>query len=278
MDKITDRDFAFREGCIALLAQCAGNNVLLPGGEELTIYEEPLIGFASAEDALFARYKEPEVIGPLFWRPKEWLPEAKTVAAFFFPFTEAVRKSNQKNSTDPSIQWLYGRIEGQQYLNEYMGKVKQWLEGQGVKVCVPGLDKRFALQRDSVGNKENPDFHVESRWSERHAAYVCGLGTFGLSRGLITRKGVAGRFASIIMDAALTPDERPYVGVYDYCTKCGACAKRCPAGAITVECGKNNAQCSRYVDEMGERYSPRYGCGKCQTGVPCEHRIPRLGE
>ena len=110
--------------------------------------------------------------------------------------------------------------------------------------------------------------------SERHAAYACGLGTFGLSRGIITQKGMAGRVASMIVDSTLETDERPYSGVYDYCVKCGACAKRCPAGAITVERGKNNALCSRYLDRMGERYAPRYGCGKCQTGVPCEHKIP----
>ena len=67
MDRITD--WNFRQACIALTAQCVGNNVVFPGGEELTICEEPLIGFASAEDALFARYKRQEVIGPLFWGP-----------------------------------------------------------------------------------------------------------------------------------------------------------------------------------------------------------------
>ena len=35
-----------------LFAQCPGNKVAIPGGEELTIYEEPLIGVASAEDEL----------------------------------------------------------------------------------------------------------------------------------------------------------------------------------------------------------------------------------
>ena len=155
-----------------------------------------------------------------------------------------------------------------------MGKVKQLLEDRGIRACVPGLDKRFAVRMHSVGSEEKPELHAESRWSERHAAYVCGLGTFGLSRGLITPKGTAGRFAGIIVDTELAPDERPYTGVYDYCVKCGACAGRCPVGAITVEYGKNNALCSRYLDKMGERYAPRYGCGKCQTGVPCEHRIP----
>lgn len=122
-----DLNSAFKKGCIALLTRCSGNQVMIPGGEKLTIFEEPLIGFASAEDELFSRYKAPEAIGPIFWGPKEWLPEARTVVSFFFPFTETVRKSNLQSSSEPSIQWLYGRIEGQQYINEYMDKVKQWL-------------------------------------------------------------------------------------------------------------------------------------------------------
>lgn len=274
MKELNGRNSGFIKDCLDLFAQCAGNRVTLPGGGELIIYEEPLIGFGSAEDELFACYKNPEIIGTMFWTPQEWLPEAKTVVAFFFPFTDAVRKSNLENATDPSVQWLYGRIEGQQCLNEYMDRVKRRLEDRGVKVCVPSSDKRFAVQRRSVGNGAMPEFHADSRWSERHAAYVCGLGTFGLSRGIITQKGMAGRVASMIIDTELGLDKRQYGGVYDYCVKCGACVKRCPAGAITLDRGKNNDRCSRYVDKMGERYAPRYGCGKCQTGVPCERGIP----
>ena len=274
MNELKEKKSAFIKDCLDVFAQCESNRVTLPGGEELTIYEEPLIGFDSTEDELFGRYKNPEIIGDMFWTPKEWLPEAKTVVAFFFPFTETIRKSNLEDATDPSIQWLYGRIEGQQCLNEYMDKVKRRLESRGVKVCVPSSDERFSVQRRPVGNEATPEFRANSRWSERHAAYACGLGTFGLSRGIITQKGMAGRVASMIVDVALEPDKRSYSGVYDYCTKCGTCAKRCPAGAITVERGKNNALCSRYLDRMGERYAPRYGCGKCQTGVPCEHKIP----
>ena len=65
---------------------------------------------------------------------------------------------------------------------------------------------------------------LTSLWSERHAAYVCGLRTFGLSKGLITKKGIAGRFTSLITDLPLLADERAYTDVYEYCTRCGACA------------------------------------------------------
>jgi epoxyqueuosine reductase len=41
-------------------------------------------------------------------------------------------------------------------------------------------------------------YSYASSWSERHAAYAAGLGTFGLCDGLITARGKAVRFGSII--------------------------------------------------------------------------------
>ncbi len=55
---------------------------------------------------------------------------------------------------------------------------------------------------------------------------------------------------------------------------CGTCISRCPAGAISLEGGKNQIKCKEWMDLMKARWSPRYGCGKCQVGVPCESRIP----
>ena len=260
--------------CINLFGQCSGNQVLIPDLGKVTLFDTPLIGFASAQDEIFMRYKEPNVIGPLFWGPREWLPSAQTVTSFFLPFTAEVRESNREDRALPSAPWLYGRIEGQQFIQGFMEHIQNWLTDQGIGSCVPILDKRFKLQKNPVTGKSGRDFHVESRWSERHAAYACGLGTFGLSRGLITKKGMAGRFASIVLEAALVPDTRKYIGIDDYCTKCGACAARCPAGAITLEFGKNNIKCSKYVDELEIQYAPRFGCGKCQTKVPCEYGIP----
>ena len=58
------------------------------------------------------------------------------------------------------------------------------------------------------------------------------------------------------------------------CTRCGACAHRCPAQAISLQEGKDHCTCRTWLLQMSERYAPRYGCGLCQTGVPCEHKNP----
>lgn len=286
-DMYTNADFI--NECLGIFRQTEGNTADIPGIGEVLMYEEPLVGFASAGDGIFETYRRKEVIGKNFMGPDEWLPGAKTVVSFFLPFTEDVRYSNRIkvsggkyakadtddiSRTDPSTEWLYARIEGQEFIGRYMAALKQHFEEKGMKACVPALDERFGLRIEFTAKGLRPDFHADSKWSERHAAYACGLGTFGLSRGLITEKGMAGRFASIIITEELEPAVRPYTGIDDYCIRCGACVRNCPANAISLEHGKNNIKCNRHVEKMKAKYAPRYGCGKCQVGVPCEFRNP----
>ncbi len=98
--------------------------------------------------------------------------------------------------------------------------------------------------------------------------------TFGLSKGLITEKGMAGRIGSVITDAVFPATKRNYTGIYDYCIRCGACLRRCPPKAISLEYGKDHMICAPFIGKTRELYNPRYGCGKCQVHVPCESRIP----
>lgn len=250
---------------------CAGNiisekDAITPEVAGLQMFEAPLVGIGAAEDALYETLKQEGVVGPWHMSPAEWLPGAKTVISLFFPFTEEVKKSNRESVGKPSTAWLYGRVEGQQYLNQYIKKLSELLEEQGIKTCVPGQDERFhQVQEGSI---------FGSNWSERHTAYICGLGTFGLSKGIITEKGMAGRLASVIIDREMIPDERKYTGIYDYCTNCGACVRRCPAEAISLEEGKDHVKCNECLKASKEAFAPRYGCGLCQTKVPCESRIP----
>lgn len=148
------------------------------------------------------------------------------------------------------------------------------LAGMGLPSVVPAADPRFAFSHVACERSGPGDFRVESAWSERHAAFACGLGTFGLSRGLITERGMAGRFGSLVTAAPLEPTPRAYSGVDEWCTRCGACARRCPVGAIDAGRGKNNALCEGWCFEMDARFGLEDACGKCQVRVPCESRRP----
>ena len=130
---------------------------------------------------------------------------------------------------------------------------------------------------------------LSSKWSQRHVAYAAGLGTFGLSDGFITPAGIAIRIGSVVCDLAIPPTQRKYTGHHANCLffsqgTCQKCAERCPAGAISAR-GHDKNKCFAYLQEMrkiaqqegrtegyiGKAY---LGCGFCQTGVPCEDKIP----
>lgn len=236
----------------------------------LNLFDAPVFAFGSADDEYFTGLKEPQAIGAHFATPKEWLPGAKTVVSFFLPFTGEVRKSNRKNMTWPSEEWLHARIEGQALLNKLCVHLKSELTEAGYPSVIPSMDDRFWTNADGPGHKEK----FTSNWSERHVAFVCGHGTFGLSKGLITKNGMAGRFGSIVTELYLEPDAREYAELYEYCSMCGKCAKNCPVSAISRETGKNHQLCSDFLEETKAKHNPRYACGKCQVHVPCETKIP----
>ena len=271
-----------REQCAALFRQVPGNvlrstDQVRPEYVGTVLFEAPLVGFGAADDALFAQFKELGAIGPWHMSPEEWLPGAKSVVSLFFPMSEAVRLSNREETDRASLLWAVARIEGQAYILRFMAALAEILRDAGCGVCVPAADPRWQSVAAGKGIEGYPEITPAtfgSRWSERHAAYVCALGTFGLSRGLITRRGMAGRFGSLITDLPLPPDERGYTGVSDDCTLCLACARRCPVGAIDREKGKDHLKCAAFVEHSKKVLAPRYGCGLCQTKVPCEYRRP----
>ncbi|MBQ3392917.1 MAG: 4Fe-4S binding protein [Lachnospiraceae bacterium] len=243
----------------------------------LRLLDAPLVGFGAAGDPLFEKYKAPGVIGPWHMSPAEWLPGAQTVISFFFPVSETIRRANAKKKDIAALSWAYARIEGQQFLGRFTKVFAKRLEEAGAAVCIPQSDPRWQGVEAGKGITGYPEINEAtfgSRWSERHAAYVCGLGTFGLSKGLITEKGMAGRFASVITTLRFEPDARQYEGVYDYCIHCNACVRRCPVNAIDPEKGKDHVICHPFIEYTREVFKPRYGCGLCQTGVPCEAANP----
>jgi epoxyqueuosine reductase QueG len=248
----------------ALAAAVSEAEALRPELAGMRIFDAPIFAAAAAADPLFARLKDADSVGAHHLLPADWTPDARFVLSVFFPFSERVRAGNitAAEGRTPTAEWLHGRIEGQKHIAFISAAAAECLRRAGFSAVVPSADKRFR------------SFDFTSNWSERHVAFVCGLGTFGLSRGLITEKGVAGRFTSLVTSMELFPTRRGYTELYEHCIFCGLCARRCPADAISIETGKAHAPCSALLDETRTLFSPRYGCGKCQVRVPCESGVP----
>lgn len=249
---------------------------LRPDLAGLRMYEAPIIGVARADDAYFDELLRPGVIGPHFLMPRQWLPGARSVVSFFLPFTDPVVKENIPDLEYPCAEWLHARYEGQAFIGSLCRHLMDALARAGHEAIAPCIDERFWSWSRPPGvdgkGVERPGF--TSNWSERHVAHVAGLGTFSLSKGLITEKGMAGRIGSVVTTAELEADVRPYERYDEYCTLCGACVKRCVFEAITLERGKDHVVCGKISARNLELFKPRYGCGKCQVAVPCSRRIP----
>lgn len=239
----------------------------------MKIFDEPAFGYASANDPLFDELKKPDVIGPHLMLPAQWLPGAKSVVCMFLPFTGRVRDANRKNMDWPADEWMHARVEGQAFQDEICRYAISILESEGFAAIAPMIDRRFSRNSPFTRNADEQKYYT-SNWSERHASYIAGLGTFGLSKGMITAKGTAGRYLSFITTSPFEANVRPYSGIFDYCIKCGACARNCPAKAISAERGKIHSICTAFVNRTQEKHNPRFGCGKCQVKVPCEAGIP----
>ncbi len=243
------------------------------------IWEEPLVGFAGGDDPLFAQYKT--VVGESHMTPREVLraqgcavadPSHVSVVSWILPAARETRLSNQAMTAGPSLRWNHTRFQGEAFNDELRRQVVIFLAERGVFAVAPVLTPQFATLRGEHG--------WASTWSERHAAFAAGLGTFGLSDGLITARGIAHRCGSVVAAASWTPSPRPYRDHREYCADCASCIARCPAGAISVQ-GHDKDKCRAFLfDTLAEwvrrpGYIGSYGaCGLCQTDVPCEFGIP----
>jgi epoxyqueuosine reductase QueG len=239
---------------------------LASGIAGMRIFDDPIVGVCGADDARLLSYRDNDEANTHMLMPDEWLPGAKSVVSVFLPFSECVRASNRGDGP-VSYEWLHGRIEGQDCVIALATYLAEWL-GDAV---IPVKDARFKLAR---GEGADPTRAFTANWSERHVAYAAGLGTFSMPGGIITRKGAAGRLAGIVTAREIEPTPRDYEGIYDYCINCGKCVARCPADAISEDMRKDALRCSGQVNIPKKTHAVYYGCGKCQTGVPCESVAP----
>lgn len=238
-------------------------------------FDDPLVGCTAAGDPLFSQYKR--IIGDFHRTPLEILEEAATVVCWVLPVARTTRISNRQQSQWPSLEWSLTRNHGENFNMALRRRMVFWLEERGWLAVAPQLAADWRQLDD-------PASGIASSWSERHAAYAAGLGTFSLNDGLITSRGIAHRLGSIITNLSLPPTPRSAPDYRHNCLyhregSCGVCINRCPVGALSRQGHDKNA-CRSYVygavpEEVGERYGvTQTGCGLCQTRVPCEAQIP----
>jgi epoxyqueuosine reductase QueG len=205
-------------------------------------------------------------------------PGELTVISWILPQTQATKADNRREAFYPSERWARARIFGEQVNEKLRKHVVATLESNGYQAVAPTLTPQFST-------RISPKYGLASTWSESHTAYASGLGTFGLCDGLITPVGKAMRTGSVVARIDIPLTKRPYSDHREYCLFftegiCGKCISRCPVGAVT-EAGKDKRRCLGHLrpgtaDYVKSNYKfDGYGCGLCQTGVPCESKIPK---
>jgi len=259
-------------------------NTLQNQGDEKA-FAAPLIGFASGKDPLFEDYKHH--VGPFHWTPLEIFAltypelsvtaEELTVISWILPQTSATKSDNRKQTKWPAERWARARIYGEKFNETLRKHVVEILQDEGYEAVAPMLSPQWSRKVSDL-------YGFASTWSERHAAYASGLGTFGLCDGLITPLGKAMRTGSVVARIQIAPTQRPYSDHHAYCPhfrdgSCGKCIPRCPVGAIT-EKGHDKNTCYKHTSVASRKYTKKHynfegrGCGLCQTNVPCESKIP----
>ena len=249
-------------------------------------WDRALVGFSSGSDPVFESFKEhvgefhytPEEIFNLEYPKHPAKPEELTVINYILPHRDATKKDNRAEDFYPADRWVMARFPGEAFNEALRRHLAESLSQIGIDALAPTLSSHWKIEM-------SPKFSYASRWSERHAAYASGLGTFGLCDGLITPVGKAHRAGSVIARLQLEPTPRPYDNHRAYCLyffdgSCRSCDKRCPVDAMIEDrhdkkiCWDHaGGTCGEYVKEKFN--FDGYGCGLCQTKVPCESGIPK---
>jgi epoxyqueuosine reductase len=219
--------------------------------EQCRQMEIPLVGVANV--------KRWESTGAALGIPTEFFPhsiypETRSVIVIGLPIQLPILE------TSPSVWYreLYNTVN--LLLDQYTYRLSLFLSGRGFpSVFVPrdGYSGIEALKRNPV-----------SFFSHRHAAYLAGLGTFGVNNMLLSpRYGPRVRFGSIFSEADLPSD--PMVE-NDLCTRCMRCVSSCPTRALNEgeypSILTDKQACVAYSAELNRRgISP---CGICIRVCP----------
>lgn len=227
----------------------------------------PIVGFAEANSDYFLDLKE--IVGKDHVQPKTVLKDASIVIAYYVPLLKQTAESNRAGRLS-SKEWAVAYEQTNQLFSALNCHLIYKLKEKGYEGAVTPEADTF----DRCG--------LISNWSQRHVAYLAGLGTFGLNNMLITEKGCCGRFSSVITNLDVVPNRprQDQLCLYKKNGTCGLCAKSCPSGALTKAsydrkacfaiCQENAEIFCEFENsyEAGEQTGSEV-CGKCMVAMPC---------
>lgn len=222
-----------------------------------TEYRKPLVGMAHADDPLFYQLKE--VIASDYLLPEDLLPKAKTVIAYFIPFSSKVIEAHREHK-EVAKEWAIAYVETNTLIKRVNERVKANLKKMGIETAYEAPTHYFDKER------------LISQWSHKHTAFITGLGTFGHHQMLITRAGCGGRIGTLIINRLLPKD--PLIEG-EFCLReagkeCWFCTESCPVHALGGEELKKEACYQNLLkqDDLFSTLGSTQICGKCCTG-PC---------
>ncbi|MBP2132503.1 epoxyqueuosine reductase QueG [Methanomicrobium sp. W14] len=173
----------------------------------------PIFGVASAESWEKPPFR-PWI--PKDFYPRSVFPEAKSVIVIGLPVHLPVIE------TTPSVWYreLYGTLN--RLLDQYTYRIAEYLNKCGYpSVSVP---------RDGYTGIDVLLEKPVAFFSHRHAAFLAGLGNFGVNNMLLTPEyGPRVRFGSVFTAACLPPDP---LMEEELCCHCMACVRMCPVSAL----------------------------------------------
>ncbi len=160
------------------------------------LFDRPLVGVAAGNDPYYDFLKKH--IGPFHWSPSEIFQlkypgpvsgENLRVVSIVFPQTMETKKAQSKEKNCPAREWIVSRGEWEPLMKEFSGKLVKKAGRHGNPLCFHRSAAGFSTERSETLDS-HPMVH-------RHSAYLAGLGTFGLSEGLITERGKAVRITPV---------------------------------------------------------------------------------
>jgi epoxyqueuosine reductase len=117
-------------------------------------FEEPLVGFASADDPLFSEFKK--IIGLFHMTPAEIMKnsygertgEAKSVICWILPIAATTRERNRREERFPSREWALTRAYGERFNNMLRVRLVEMLRFAGAQAVAPLLSGMWRPVKD----------------------------------------------------------------------------------------------------------------------------------